>query len=130
MVWCLETYHVWCHLQRRNFISRNARAPPPQSWAEPPLLMMVRKGVNQGCGAGAAGAGAGAGAGAAEMVCSEPEPEPEPSKTGQLRLRKEIQLWQEKNNDREITRNSRTNSLSKFFINNFRTSAMNYLKFS
>ena len=25
---------------------------------------------------------------------AEPEPEPEPSKTGQLRLRKEIQLWQ------------------------------------
>ena len=62
------------------------------------------------------GVGAGAGAGAAETVCSEPKPEPEPSKMGRLRLRKGIQLWQEKNSSK-IKRNSRTKSLPKFVIN-------------
>ena len=46
------------------------------------------------------------------MVCSEPEP----SKMGRLRLRKGIQLWQEKNSSK-INRNSRTKSLPKFVIN-------------
>ena len=47
--------------------------------------------------------GAGAGAGAVKM--------------GRLRLRKGIQLWQEKNSSK-IKRNSRAKSLPKFVINN------------
>ena len=102
---------------------------------------------NQGCGAGAgAGAEAGAaGAAGADTFWSEPEPKPEPPKwfaqsrsrsrsrneTGQLRLRKGIQLrknnWMKAN--REIT-NNQTNRLLIFFINNFRTSAIHYLQFS
>ena len=69
---------------------------------------------NQGCGAGAgAGAEPGAGAAGADAFWSELEPEPP--------------KWFARS---EITRNSRTNSLPKFFINNFRRSAMNYLKLS
>ena len=79
---------------------------------------------NQGCGAGA-------GAGAAETVCSQPEPESEPSKTGPVSgSEKGYNCGKKKQNESEITRNSRTNSLPKFYINNFTTSAINYLKFS
>ena len=51
----------------------------------PSLAVVNVNTSSQGCGAGA-------GAGAAETVCSEPEP----SKTGRFRLRKGVQLWQEK----------------------------------
>ena len=94
----------------------------------------------QGCGAGA---GAGAGAAGADRFWSEPEPEPEPPKRF-ARSRSRSRSRQKrggsgsekgyncgkKKNESEITRNSRTNSLPKFYINNLRTSATNYLKFS
>ena len=74
----------------------------------------------------------------------EPEPEPpEPTDFGRSRSRsrsrqkrggsgseKGYNCGKKKQNESEITRNSRTNSLPKFYINNFRTSAINYLKFS
>ena len=66
---------------------------------------------DQGCGDGA-GAGAGAG-----KIGSAPAP-------------KRDTVVARKQNNSEITRNSRTNSLRKFFINDLRTSAINYLKFS
>ena len=75
------------------------------------------------------GAGAGAGAGAVESVCSEPEPEPEPSKTGSGSEKGYNCGEKLRNINSEITRNSWTNSLPMFVINNFRTSAMNYLNF-
>ena len=67
-----------------------------------------------------------------------PEPEPEPSrsrsrsrqKRGGSGSEKGYNCGKKKQNESEITRNSRTNSLTKFYINNFRTSAINYLKFS
>ena len=87
-------------------------------------------GGDQGCGAGA-GAGV-------DTFWSEPEPPKRfarsrsRKKTGRLRFRKGKQLW--KHNEiltlNSETTNSRTNRLPTFFINNFRTSAMNYLKFS
>ena len=94
---------------------------------------------NQGCGAGA---GAGAGAAGADRFWSEPEPEPEPptrfargrsrsrQKQGGSGSEKGYNCGKKKQNESEITRNSRTNSLPTFYINNFRTSAINYLKFS
>ena len=65
------------------------------------------------------------------------EPEPEPTDFGRsrsrrklrLRLRKGIQLWQEKTK-RKRNNKKQPNSLPKFYINNFRTSAINYLIFS
>ena len=98
---------------------------------------------DQGCGDGA---GAGAGAAGADTFWSEPEP---PKwfarsrsrrngagagagavKIGSAPAPKRDTVVARKQNNSEITRNSRTNSLRKFFINNLRTSAMNYLKFS
>ena len=70
----------------------------------------------------------------------EPEPEPEPPKRfapSRSRSRSHQKRGGSgsekgyncgKENNSEATRNSRTNSLPKLFINNFRTSAMNYLK--
>ena len=99
--------------------------------------------LKQGCGAGA-GAGAGARAAGADRFWSEPEPEPEPpkrfarsrsrsrsrQKRGGSGSEKGYNCGKKKQNESEITRNSRTNSLPKFYISNFRTSAINYLKFS
>ena len=73
----------------------------------------------------------------------EPEPEPpEPTHFGRIRSRSRSWSRQKlgsgsekgyncskRRNNGEITRNSRTNSLAKFTINNFRTIAMNYLNF-
>ena len=84
----------------------------------------------QGCGAGA-----GAGAAGADRFWSEPEPEPEPpkrfarsrswsrsrQKRGGSGSEKGYNCGKKKQNESEITRNSRTNSLPKFYINNFRT---------
>ena len=53
-----------------------------------------------------------AGAGAVKKLCSGSE--------------KGYNCGKKKQNESEITRNSRTNSFPKFYINNFRTSAINY----
>ena len=66
---------------------------------------------------GLLGAGAGAGAGAVKNRAS-PAP------------KRDTIVARKKQNESEITRNIQTNSLPTFYINNFRTSAINYLKFS
>ena len=115
--------------------------PPGTMRAQRRVVPGLVIGTDQGCGAGA---GAGAGAAGADRFWSEPEPEPEPpkrfarsrsrsrsrQKRGGSGSEKGYNCGKKKQNDSEITRNSRTNSLPKFYISNFRTSAINYLKFS
>ena len=81
---------------------------------------------------------------AQELKIRDAEPEPEPpkrfarsrsrsrsrQKRGGSGSEKGYNCGKKKQNESEITRNSQTNSLPKFYINNFRTSAINYLNFS
>ena len=97
-------------------LTRDAE-PEPEPEPEPPEPTDFgrSRSRSRSCRNGLLGAGAGAGA-----VKNGAAPAP----------KRDTIVARKKQNESEITGNSPTNSLPKFYINNLRTSAINYLKFS